>query len=163
QRILYLKKEKQNICLINQQILELKRFLLLKALVPSLEMYSPSIDNLWHESILFTKNYNEFCHKLKGDFIHHNPNLHSTVNIIGRYWFDWLYLFLFKPNQIGWKSWNGFMLQKLSESQIKASSYNLILEIKNTNLKGDQKYHLTEISKLLIEKLKDSNSEMSIN
>ncbi|KAB8037771.1 hypothetical protein GCL60_11395 [Silvanigrella paludirubra] len=33
------------------------------------------IDKMWHNFILFTKDYHEFCHKYFGRFIHHEPNV----------------------------------------------------------------------------------------
>lgn len=36
-------------------------------------MPSKVVDDLWHEFILFTKHYDEFCTKAFGKFLHHTP------------------------------------------------------------------------------------------
>lgn len=36
-------------------------------------MPSEAIDTAWHEFILFTKQYSEFCHQAFGRFLHHSP------------------------------------------------------------------------------------------
>ena len=33
------------------------------------------IDKMWHNFILFTREYNDFCNKYFGRFIHHSPNV----------------------------------------------------------------------------------------
>ena len=36
-------------------------------------MPSKAVDDLWHEFILFTKHYNDFCQQAFGHFLHHTP------------------------------------------------------------------------------------------
>ena len=36
-------------------------------------MPSQGVDDLWHEFILYTKNYDQFCRKAFGRFLHHTP------------------------------------------------------------------------------------------
>lgn len=36
-------------------------------------MPSQAVDDLWHEFILYTKNYEDFCQKAFGGFFHHTP------------------------------------------------------------------------------------------
>ena len=36
-------------------------------------MPSKAVDDLWHEFILFTKHYNDFCKQAFGHFLHHTP------------------------------------------------------------------------------------------
>jgi hypothetical protein len=36
-------------------------------------MPSKAVDDLWHEFILFTRHYNNFCQKAFGKFLHHTP------------------------------------------------------------------------------------------
>ena len=36
-------------------------------------MPSQAADDLWHEFILYTKNYEQFCAKAFGGFLHHSP------------------------------------------------------------------------------------------
>ena len=37
-------------------------------------MYSLRIDEVWHQFILFTRQYMEFCHRFFGRYIPHNPS-----------------------------------------------------------------------------------------
>lgn len=55
---------------------EIKRFLVLCALNRSANygMNGP-IDDLWHTFLLFTREYQQFCHEIAGHFIHHIPNV----------------------------------------------------------------------------------------
>lgn len=41
-------------------------------------MPSKHIDNVWHRHILFTKEYNDFCLRVNGEMLHHNPCTKST-------------------------------------------------------------------------------------
>jgi hypothetical protein len=40
-----------------------------------LGMVSEKVDAVWHQFILFTKNYEQFCNDYLGRFLHHFPNL----------------------------------------------------------------------------------------
>jgi len=44
-----------------------------KAKRKAVAMPSQVVDDAWHEFILFTKNYNQFCNKGIGRFLHHTP------------------------------------------------------------------------------------------
>lgn len=37
------------------------------------------IDEMWHEFILFTQDYTDFCLKYFGDYIHHLPNIFDNA------------------------------------------------------------------------------------
>ena len=52
-----------------------KRFLLLCGCFRSRGPLSPTaaIDNGWHEFLMFTKDYQEFCEQYFGGFLHHSP------------------------------------------------------------------------------------------
>ena len=54
---------------------ELKRFLILCAIFPNKQYpMTRVVDPLWHEFIMFTRKYSEYCNLLAGHFIHHHPN-----------------------------------------------------------------------------------------
>lgn len=40
----------------------------------NIPMPSDSVDEIWHEFILHTRDYSEFCNKHLGRFLHHTPN-----------------------------------------------------------------------------------------
>ena len=37
------------------------------------------IDNMWHNFILYSKDYMEFCHKYFGEYLHHQPDVADTI------------------------------------------------------------------------------------
>ena len=43
-------------------------------------MTSDRIDAVWHQFILFTKDYFSFCEEFHGSYFHHNPNIPSRQN-----------------------------------------------------------------------------------
>ncbi|MFT5036795.1 MAG: hypothetical protein ACI9VM_000360 [Candidatus Azotimanducaceae bacterium] len=53
---------------------ECRRFLFMAAIVPELE-HAPTkpIDDYWHQFILFTRMYKDFCKDIIGRFVHHKP------------------------------------------------------------------------------------------
>ena len=53
--------------------LELKRFFCLSAIMKYVPMYNEKVDAIWHEMILFTKDYADFCEQFNGAMIHHTP------------------------------------------------------------------------------------------
>ncbi|MFA6608931.1 MAG: hypothetical protein WCT07_03415 [Candidatus Paceibacterota bacterium] len=54
--------------------IECKRFMYLAAVAPNLDLApTKPIDSYWHQFILFTPEYEEFCRKFNGYFVHHNP------------------------------------------------------------------------------------------
>jgi len=47
--------------------------------IPVMHQEMRAIDNMWHEFILITKDYQDFCNKFFGKFIHHEPNMQETL------------------------------------------------------------------------------------
>jgi hypothetical protein len=58
---------------------ELKKYLLICAITKKSIMPSKSIDKIWHEFILFTKDYSEFCQLAFKKYIHHEPTLGRPI------------------------------------------------------------------------------------
>lgn len=59
--------------------LEFKRYLALCFLSSGpVSMTSTKVDAFWHQFILFTREYREFCSDVFGQFIHHRPNTSYT-------------------------------------------------------------------------------------
>ncbi|WP_050184336.1 hypothetical protein [Domibacillus robiginosus] len=59
--------------------LELKRFFILSAIMKNVPMYSAKVDAIWHDMILFTKDYAAFCEQFHGTMIHHTPTDKAKV------------------------------------------------------------------------------------
>ncbi|HEX7065040.1 MAG TPA: hypothetical protein VF199_08210 [Bacillales bacterium] len=72
-------------------LLEMKRFLIMTALLKYVPMYNDKVDDIWHEMIMFTKEYETLCREFIGELIHHVPNLKREPNPPQRAWFDWCY------------------------------------------------------------------------
>ena len=60
---------------------EAKKFLILSHADPDVvwDMYSSRIDEAWHQFVLFTHQYVEFCQIYFGVYLHHNPSNSPTV------------------------------------------------------------------------------------
>jgi hypothetical protein len=60
---------------------EVKRYLVLCHLDSGApwDMYSTRVDEAWHQFVLFTRQYMEFCQRFFGKFSHHNPSNAPTV------------------------------------------------------------------------------------
>lgn len=77
---------------------ELKRFLVLRALNPSIHYgMTGKVDDMWHTFILFTRDYARFCKEIAGTFLHHDPGVEidaraadgfrtSYANLFKDYW-----------------------------------------------------------------------------
>ncbi len=59
--------------------LEFKRFLALNIYLNQVGMYSTSVDEIWHEALMFTRDYQDFCRDLLGEMIHHLPHVGDTA------------------------------------------------------------------------------------
>jgi hypothetical protein len=103
--------------------IELKRFFLMAAIFENVPMYSQEVDKIWHEMILFTKSYHNFCKAFCGEMIHHEPNVHKdNVTITdrndARAIYNLLYNTLFETTSV-----NTYVLG------------NLVVNYKNTKVK----------------------------
>lgn len=59
---------------IDEALLEFRRYLALRALVPrSLMMLSKQVDDVWHTCLLFSRLYAALCQQAFGEFVHHDP------------------------------------------------------------------------------------------
>ena len=72
-----LHKKRPDLSLKDQQLVAraLRQFFLvyLKSGFKHISMPSQVVDDLWHEFILYTKNYEQFCQKAFGRYMHHTP------------------------------------------------------------------------------------------
>jgi hypothetical protein len=58
---------------------ELKKYLWLSDRTGRpLPMTSRAIDDVWHQFILFTVEYHQFCDRFFGHYMHHSPNVSSS-------------------------------------------------------------------------------------
>ncbi|MEK5209706.1 hypothetical protein [Psychrobacillus sp. FSL H8-0510] len=137
--------------------IEMKRFFLIKALVPEVTMFSEKVDDIWHEMLMYTKEYYRFSNSFIGEMIHHHPHIQGSIDHSARAWFDWIYLHLFKLKENSWELWNGFLLNKLNKQFIEFvdTNTNEIIIKKLFNVKLLMEYPESEdYYNKLIKKLK---------
>ncbi|RAP74033.1 hypothetical protein [Paenibacillus montanisoli] len=91
------------------QWFELKRYFLMCGVLRNVPMYSVRVDEVWHEMLMFTREYEQFCKQFCGATIHHAPHGADTRPEPGeRAWFDWIYGELFLPVQVSGQLWGAF-------------------------------------------------------
>ncbi|WP_338447842.1 hypothetical protein R4Z09_16500 [Niallia oryzisoli] len=88
---------------------ELKRFFLINSLLKSVPMYSERVDEIWHEMLMFTKEYETFSNNFYQEFLHHIPNTEHTPMSFQRGFFDWVYLSFFESTPNSRKLWGDFL------------------------------------------------------
>ncbi len=64
---------------------EFKKYVALAKFYPGLRLAMPSrkVDEVWHQFILFTKQYQEFCNNFLGSYLHHIPKTSFTPGMPG--------------------------------------------------------------------------------
>lgn len=108
---------------------ELKRFFLMNLILKRNPMFSSEIDEIWHEMLMFTREYQRFGDQFAGGVIHHSPEREPKEMPGERAWFDWVYAHLFEFAPTSSRCWNGFfrnpldvertdLLRKANEEQI---------------------------------------------
>src|SRR5690606_10936148 len=97
------------------RLFELKKYFLLTIVFKHVPMFSKAVDDLWHEMILFTRDYNLFC-DLIGVKIEHEPHLEPTFNPDERAFFDFIYSSFFQVNDVATYFYGEFFKHPLSES-----------------------------------------------
>jgi hypothetical protein len=81
-------------------LLEVKRYFILFTIFKNVKMYSQEVDLIWHEMLLFTQDYQDFCKRFADRFIHHQPLKTASVKqkklLEERAFFDLMYSILFR-------------------------------------------------------------------
>ncbi|MBT2689473.1 hypothetical protein J7I93_14870 [Bacillus sp. ISL-47] len=88
---------------------ELKRYFILNSLLKTVPMFSEKVDEIWHEMLMFTRDYSQFSQNFYGEYLHHSPNMDSTPIPGERAFFDWIYLSLFETSHNSRRIWGGFL------------------------------------------------------
>ncbi|QGQ97471.1 hypothetical protein EHS13_22580 [Paenibacillus psychroresistens] len=113
------------------KLLELKRYLAMNAILRQTPMFSEAVDEIWHEMIMFTREYQQLCERLTGGMIHHTPHVQKMSMPDERAWFDWVYghLFEFTPySNLIWNPFYKFPLSKQRMQQLRESNEQEIME-----------------------------------
>jgi hypothetical protein len=101
------------------QLFELKRYFVLTTVLREVPMFSEPVDEIWHEMLLFSREYESFCHAFAGAVIHHAPHSDPAPNPHGRAWFDWVYCQLFEATPYSVYIWKNFFRSPLDQQQLR--------------------------------------------
>jgi hypothetical protein len=110
---------------------EWQRFLIMTALLKGVPMYSEEVDIIWHEMLMFTREYEEFSQRYLKTTLHHIPNVprdpqqknesreeKEEISQEKRAWFDLIYVLLFEPTPYSVTVLRPFFLYPLSQTVI---------------------------------------------
>ncbi len=139
---------------------ELKRYFVLNSLLKTVPMFSSHVDELWHEMLMFTKDYEAFSKKFYGGFLHHTPNMDVTPIPGERAFFDWVYLSLFKPKTNSHRLWGGFLKNPIKQEILE--DFQQLSEEELLSLYFSPTADWTELKTYLIRKLKKEISEAKL-
>lgn len=99
---------------------EWKRFCVMTTIYRNVQMYSREVGEIWHEMLMFTREYEDFSRKFLGSTLHHAPNVQSEgLDPEERAWFDLIYLSLFKATEYSHETWGAFVQHPLACTVIK--------------------------------------------
>lgn len=96
------------------RLYELKKYFFLTVVFKHVPMFSKLVDDLWHEMILFTREYQQFCEHL-GVKIEHEPHLEPRFNPDERAFFDLIYSSFFQVEEVTSYFYGEFFQYPLSE------------------------------------------------
>lgn len=99
---------------------EMKRYFLLNAVIKDVPMFSAKVDEVWHEMIMFTVDYERFTDRFFDRFLHHQPNVDTTPSPQPdkRAFFDWMYAHLFDITGNSRLLWGKFFQHPLDKSTL---------------------------------------------
>lgn len=93
---------------------EWKRYLVMVSLLKTVPMYSREVDEVWHEMLMFTREYDQFSQRYLGTTLHHIPNPPGvSPKPEDRAWFDLIYVLLFRTTKYSVNTWGAFFRQRL--------------------------------------------------
>ncbi|RSD25559.1 hypothetical protein [Mesobacillus subterraneus] len=101
------------------RLFELKRYFLLNSIMHHTPMFSNKVDEIWHEMLMFTKQYETFSVKYLGKMLHHTPNLEPEPAPQERAFFDWVFSQLFEITEYSWQAWGDFFHYPINRNVLK--------------------------------------------
>ncbi|MCM3748835.1 hypothetical protein M3223_15890 [Paenibacillus pasadenensis] len=99
-------------------LFELKRYFVVCSVLKSVPMFSDEVDSVWHEMIMYTREYERFGQELLGGTLHHAPAVQSVPDPGGRAWFDLIYSYLFRLHDFTQIAWGPFFRHPLDKSRL---------------------------------------------
>ncbi|SEM88895.1 hypothetical protein [Lihuaxuella thermophila] len=143
---------------------EWKRYLVMTALLKSVPMYSREVDEVWHEMLMFTREYDDFSKKFLKTMLHHAPNAPAqSFDPHERAWFDVIYALLFKPTKYSISTWGPFMKHPLSKTLMSDLQNRPLHELTAKYFNEHAMQHFPVVSGLvrfIVDELKNRLSEI---
>ncbi|WP_246946072.1 hypothetical protein [Bacillus pinisoli] len=136
---------------------ELKRYFVMNSLLKSVPMFSHHVDEIWHEMLMFTRDYEKFSKDFYHDTLHHTPTMDSTPIPGERAFFDWVYLSLFEMTSNSRMIWGQFFqnpikreiledFKRMSENELLAKYFR-----ENEEWSGVKKYLIKKMKQEILE------------
>ncbi|USB31804.1 hypothetical protein [Paenibacillus sp. YPG26] len=98
---------------------ELKRFFIMCSVLKQVPMFSRAVDEVWHEMLMYTHEYQQFSKRFLGQMLHHAPNGEPTIPMPDeRAWFDLVYVELFGWNYHSALIWGAFFRTPLPKEEL---------------------------------------------
>ncbi|UII54286.1 hypothetical protein LS684_11350 [Cytobacillus spongiae] len=146
---------------INWSLFELKRYFLMTGILKSVPMFSDKVDEVWHEMLMFTRDYEQFSIKFYGSFLHHTPNMEIEPIPGDRAFFDYVYLKLFDPtinSRILWGSFLKYPIKRELLNDFQTMSTGALL---TKYFRAGEEW--LEIKKYIISEMKNDLAQMDPN
>ncbi len=122
------------------RLLDLKRYFILTAFLKETPMFSVKVDELWHQMLMFTREYDDFSKKYLGTTLHHSPNVNLSPDPDLRGFFDWVYAELFFIRAENIYLYNGFFRSPVQPAIIEEFRNLSENELIEKYFKGDTQY-----------------------
>jgi hypothetical protein len=97
---------------------ELKRYFIMNSILKTVPMFSARVDDIWHQMLMFTRDYEKFSKDFYHEILHHTPNMESTPIPGERAFFDWVYLSLFEFTPNSRAIWDGFLQNPIKREML---------------------------------------------
>ena len=136
------------------RLLDLKRYFILTALLKETPMFSVKVDELWHEMLMFTREYDDFSKKYLGNTLHHSPNVTIEPDPNLRGFFDWVYSELFVIRDENILLYKGFFRHPVAPDVIE--KFRTLPENELIDLYFKQTTNSAEIVSALVSNMKDT-------
>lgn len=134
---------KENKLLENEyewRLLDLKRYFIMTSLLKESPMFSEKVDELWHQMLMFTREYDDFSKKYLGSILHHSPNVKVLPDPDLRGFFDWVYAELFLIRKENIHLYKGFFRYPVHPSVIDEFKNLSENELIDKYFRSDTKY-----------------------
>lgn len=132
---------------------ELRRYFVMNSLLKTVPMFSHQVDEVWHEMLMFTRDYDKFSKDFYQDTLHHTPNMDSTPIPGERAFFDWVYVSLFEMTQNSRIIWGRFLQNPIKREIL--DDFRLLSEDELITKYFRKNEEWMEVKRYLIQKMKN--------